>query len=359
MNHHFETDSERWQAVRTKDRSADGAFVFAVRTTGVYCRPHCHSRLPLRTNVRFYAAPALAESDGFRACKRCSPALPLAPEPALEIARAACRQIETAEVPPSLGELAAAAGLSAYHFHRLFKKHVGVTPKQYATAQRIARFRAGLDAKRPVTDALYDAGFGSATRASESAGARLGMTASAYRAGGPGECISFATAASSLGLVGVAATQRGVCAIEFADDGAAFERALHLRFPRAAIQADEAGLRTTVDAVVRHIDAPGNALDLPLDVRGTAFQQRVWEALRRIPIGTTATYAEVAAAIGAPRAVRAVGNACGKNPVAVAIPCHRVVRNDGGEGGYRWGADRKQAILQSERARQGLAGSRR
>ena len=349
MNQHFETDSERWQAVQSRDRSADGAFVFAVRTTGVYCRPHCHSRLPLRANVRFYAAPGLAESDGFRACKRCSPALPLAPEPALEIARAACRRIEASEVPPALGELAAAAGLSVYHFHRLFKKHVGVTPKQYAAAQRLARFRAGLDAKRPVTDALYDAGFGSATRAAESAGAGLGMTASAYRAGGAGEQISFTSAVSSLGLVGVAATQRGVCAIEFADDLASFERALRSRFPRADVAADDAGLSATVAAVVRHVDTPAMALDLPLDVRGTAFQQRVWEALRRIPDGTTATYADVARVIGAPRAVRAVGAACGKNPVALAIPCHRVVRSDGGEGGYRWGVDRKRAILRSER----------
>ena len=350
MNHHFETDSERWQAVRTKDRSADGAFVFAVRTTGVYCRPHCHSRLPLRTNVRFYAAPALAESDGFRACKRCSPALPLAPEPALEIARAACRQIETAEVPPSLGELAAAAGLSAYHFHRLFKKHVGVTPKQYATAQRIARFRAGLDAKRPVTDALYDAGFGSATRASESAGARLGMTASAYRAGGAGERIAFATAPSSLGLVAVAATERGVCAIEFADDVPTFESALRARFARADVREDDAVLRAALAAIVRHIDRPSEALDLPMDIRGTAFQQRVWQELRRIPLGATATYAEVAAAIGAPRAVRAVGSACANNPVALAVPCHRVRRSDGGDGGYRWGIDRKRALLRNEQA---------
>src|ERR1700722_15493779 len=267
MNLQFETESERWRAVESRDRSADGAFVFAVRTTGVYCRPHCHSRLPLRANVRFYAAPALAESDGFRACKRCSPALPVAPEPALEIARAACRQIDAAEAPPALAELARAAGLSAYHFHRLFKKHVGVTPKQYATAQRIERFRAGLDAQRPITDALYDAGFGSATRASESAGARLGMTASAYRAGGAGELISFAAAPSSLGWVGVATTQRGVCAIEFADDVASFERALRTRFPHAVITADDAALRATVDAVVRHIEAPALALDLPLDVR--------------------------------------------------------------------------------------------
>jgi AraC family transcriptional regulator of adaptative response/methylated-DNA-[protein]-cysteine methyltransferase len=324
--------------------------VFAVRTTGIYCRPNCRSRLPLRSNVRFYTEPALAESAGYRACKRCAPAQAQSPEPALEIVHAACRQIEMAETPPPLAELAAAAGLSPFHFHRVFKKTVGVTPKQYAAAHRLDRFRAGLDAKRAVTDALYDAGFGSASRASEYADAGLGMTATTYRAGGAGERIAFATAPSSLGLVAVAATERGVCAIEFADDVPTFESALRARFARADVREDDAVLRAALAAIVRHIDRPSEALDLPMDIRGTAFQQRVWQELRRIPLGATATYAEVAAAIGAPRAVRAVGSACANNPVALAVPCHRVRRSDGGDGGYRWGIDRKRALLRNEQA---------
>jgi AraC family transcriptional regulator of adaptative response/methylated-DNA-[protein]-cysteine methyltransferase len=350
MTQHFESDSERWRAVETRDKTADGTFVFAVRTTGVYCRPHCPSRLPLRANVEFYDLAAQAQRAGFRACKRCAPDRDRAPEPALDAVRAACRRIEASQEPLLLEELAAHAGLSPYHFHRIFRKHVGVTPKQYAVAHRLQRYREGLASKRSVTEALFDAGFGSVTRAYETAGDGLGMTARVYRAGGPGERIAFGVASSSLGSVGVAATGRGVCAIEFTGDAGAFEAVLRRRFPNAQLREDEAGLRATLAAIVARIEDADESVALPLDIRGTAFQLRVWQELRRIPSGRTATYREIADAIGAPRAVRAVASACAANPVALAVPCHRVRRSDGGDGGYRWGVERKRALVQKERA---------
>jgi AraC family transcriptional regulator of adaptative response/methylated-DNA-[protein]-cysteine methyltransferase len=351
MNPHFESDAERWRAVQTRDPAADGSFVFAVRTTGVYCRPHCRSRLPLRANVEFHAGAAQAESAGFRACKRCAPDRRHQPQPALDAVRAACRRIETSQEPVRLEELAAAAGLSRYHFHRVFRKHVGVTPTQYAAAQRLQRYREGLASNRSVTEALFDAGFGSASRAYESADCGLGMTATTYRAGGAGERIAFALTASSLGSVGVAATERGVCAIEFAVDGAGFESALRRRFPNARLTEDAIGLRAMLAAIVDRIERGDESVALPLDIRGTAFQLRVWQELRRIPLGSTTSYGEIATAIGAPRAVRAVASACAANPAALAIPCHRVLRRDGGEGGYRWGIGRKRALLLKERVR--------
>jgi len=351
MTTHYATDLQRWNAVASRDRGANGAFVFAVRTTGVYCRPHCHSRLPLRANVSFYDSWAQAQAAGFRACKRCAPASDAADEPVLAIVREACRTLESSESGVTLTDLAAAAGMSRFHFHRVFKKHVGVTPKQYALAQRARRYKDVLGGERSITSAIYEAGFGSPARAYEVANEVLGMTAGAYRAGGAGERIAFGTASTSLGFIAVAATSRGICAIEFADDEAALADSLRARFPKAQLSEDEPALRSAVARVVGHVDQPDAGLDLPLDIRGTAFQLRVWQALRRIPPGTTATYAEVAAQIGAPRAARAVASACAANPVALAIPCHRVRRSDGGEGGYRWGLQRKRALVLGESGR--------
>jgi AraC family transcriptional regulator, regulatory protein of adaptative response / methylated-DNA-[protein]-cysteine methyltransferase len=343
-------DEERWQAVKRRDPAFDGKFVFAVRTTGVVCRPSCASRPAKRENVSFFSSLAEAEKAGYRACKRCRPDQLGAPDPQVEAVARACERIEQAEEAPKLAELAANAGLSPYHFHRVFKAITGVTPKAYAAETRARRAADKLRTAETVTEAIYDAGFNSSSRFYENTDARLGMTPGAVRRGGAGIFIRFAVGEASLGAVLVAATDKGVCAILLGDDPDALVRDLQDRFPRAEFEGGDAEFERMVAQVVGLVEAPGQRLDLPLDIRGTAFQQRVWAALRAIPAGKTATYKEIARAIGEPKAVRAVAQACGANPLAIAIPCHRVVRTDGDLSGYRWGVERKRKLIDREAA---------
>jgi AraC family transcriptional regulator of adaptative response/methylated-DNA-[protein]-cysteine methyltransferase len=344
------SDDARWRAVERRDKAADGTFVYSVRTTGVYCRPSCAARLPRRENVAFHATCADAERAGFRPCRRCRPNEPaLADQQATAVARA-CRWIEEAEETPALAALAQAAGLSRFHFHRVFKAVTGVTPKAYAAAHRGKRVRAELAHGGSVTAAIYGAGFNSSGRFYAAAPDLLGMTPTQFRAGGSGNVIRFAVGQCSLGAVLVAATEKGVCAIELGDDPDALVRALQDRFPKARLVGGDAAFEQLVASVVGFVEAPGHGFDLPLDIRGTSFQQRVWKALRAIPAGSTTTYSELAKRIGRPKAVRAVAHACASNAIAVAIPCHRVVRMDGSMAGYRWGVDRKRALLAREKA---------
>lgn len=344
----YTSEEARWAAVSGRDRAADGAFVYGVVTTGVYCRPGCASRAPRRDNVRFFGTPDEAEAAGLRPCKRCAPRAPRPDSAEAAAVARAVALIEASDEPPTLRELAAAAGLSPYHFHRRFKAAMGVTPAAYARARRGDRLRGELTTAPSVSAAIYEAGFGSSGRLYAESRGTLGMTPSAYRAGAPGEQISYATAPSSLGWVLVAATGRGICAIELGDDPARLEAGLRARFPHAALAADDPTFAAWVRAAVGLVEVPRRGLDLPLDLQGTAFQRRVWAALREIPAGDTATYAEVAARIGQPGAARAVAQACAANTLAVAVPCHRVVRGDGSPGGYRWGAARKGALLARE-----------
>ena len=343
-------DEERWQAVKRRDPAFDGKFLFAVRTTGVYCRPSCASRPAKRENVTFFEIAAEAEKAGYRACKRCRPDKLGAPDPQVQAVKRACERIEAAEEAPKLADLAASVGLSPYHFHRVFKTITGVTPKAYAAEMRARRAADKLRTAATVTEAIYDAGFNSSSRFYENTDARLGMTPGAVRRGGAGAVIRFAVGEASLGSVLVAATDKGVCAILLGDDPHALVRDLQDRFPRAEFKGGDAEFERTVAEVVGLVEAPGQRLDLPLDIRGTAFQQRVWAALSAIPSGKTATYAEIARAIGQPKAVRAVAQACGANPLAIAIPCHRVVRSDGDLSGYRWGVERKRKLIDREAA---------
>lgn len=341
-------DGSRRRAVATRDKSADGTFVYSVRTTGVYCRPSCPSRAARPENVAFHENCAEAEKAGFRACKRCRPdETGQAKRHAAAVARA-CRVIEGAEELPRLEELAEAAGLSAWHFHRVFKTITGVTPKGYADQRRATRVASQLREEGTVTRAVYEAGFNAPSRFYESAVARLGMTPKAFKAGGAGVTMRFAVGECSLGSILVAATERGVSAIALGDDPDALARDLQDQFPKAEIVGGDAAFEALVATVVGFVEAPQRGLDLPLDITGTAFQQRVWEALRKLPYGTTATYAAVAAAIGRPRAFRAVAAACGANRIAVAIPCHRVIHSDGSLSGYRWGVERKRALIARE-----------
>jgi AraC family transcriptional regulator, regulatory protein of adaptative response / methylated-DNA-[protein]-cysteine methyltransferase len=343
-------DEERWQAVKRRDLAFDGTFLFAVRTTGVYCRPSCASRPAKRENVLFFSTVAEAEKAGYRACKRCRPDQLGAPDPQMQAVKRACERIETAEEAPKLAELAASAGLSPYHFHRVFKALTGVTPKAYAAETRARRAADKLRTAETVTEAIYDAGFNSSSRFYENTAARLGMTPGAVRRGGAGAVIRFAVGEASLGAVLVAATDKGVCAITLGDDPEALVRDLQDRFPRAEFKGGDAEFERTIAEVVGLVEAPAQRLDLPLDIRGTAFQQKVWAALQTIPPGKTATYKEIARAIGQPTAVRAVAQACGANPLAIAIPCHRVVRSDGDLSGYRWGVERKRELIAREAA---------
>ncbi len=339
-----------WQAVQSRDRAADGRFVYAVRSTGVYCRPSCPSRPARPENVSFHADPAAARAAGYRACKRCKPDTSASEAAHPGVVRA-CRAIEAAEELPDLATLAALAGLSRFYFHRQFKAVTGVTPKAYAAAWRSRRVREALSAGAPVTDAIYAAGYNSNARFYHDAPGILGMTPSAYRAGGSREEIRFAIGECSLGAILVAATTRGLCAILLGDDADALARDLQDRFAHATLRGDDEAFAQTVALVIGFVEAPRVGLDLPLDIRGTAFQQRVWQALQAIPPGSTASYADIAARIGQPRAVRAVAQACGANALAVAIPCHRVVRSDGALSGYRWGVQRKRALLEREHLR--------
>ena len=342
------TFDDKWNAVRRRSTDFDGAFVFAVKTTGVYCRPSCASRPAKRENVSFFPTPEAAERAGFRACKRCRPDRAAEPDRHVAMVRRACATIAAAEEPPSVAALAAEARLSPFHFHRVFKSVTGVTPKAYAAETRARRAAEALQTASTVTEAIYDAGFNASSRFYETATARLGMTPSAARRGGEGEVIRFAVGEASLGAVLVAATDKGVAAIMLGDDPEALVRELQDRFPRAKLVGGDAAFERTVAEVVGLVEAPGQRFDLPLDIRGTAFQQQVWQALRAIPAGATATYGEIARAIGRPKAVRAVAQACAGNPLAVAIPCHRVVRTDGDLSGYRWGVARKRALIERE-----------
>jgi AraC family transcriptional regulator of adaptative response/methylated-DNA-[protein]-cysteine methyltransferase len=337
----------RWNAVLARDPAADKLFVYAVKTTGVYCRPSSPTRLPRPENVEFFDTPAAAEAAGYRPSKRGADQTTVAAQHA-ELVAAACRSIETALELPSLEMLAADAGLSVYHFHRVFKAVTGLTPKGYADANRARKVRNRLSRSHSVTEAIYDAGFNSNSRFYEASGKVLGMTPTDYRAGGANTEIRFAIGQCSLGAILVAQSDRGVCAILLGDDPNALAHDLQDQFPRADLIGADHDFEQLVAQVVGFIEAPALGLDLPLDVRGTAFQQRVWQALREIPAGSTASYAEIAARIGSPKAVRAVAQACAANTLAVAIPCHRVIRSDGSGSGYRWGVERKRALLERE-----------
>ena len=344
------TDDDRYAAIARGDRAADGLFLYGVRTTGVYCRPSCAARLALRANVSFYPTSEAAERAGFRPCRRCRPNQAGRQARSAAIVSRACRLIDQAEDIPALADIAAEAGVSAFHLHRLFKQTAGVTPKGYADARRAARLADGLRASGSVTRAIHAAGFNAPSRFYEAAAARLGMTARAYRDGGTGALIRFAVGQCALGAILVARTQKGVCAIALGDDPETLVRDLQDRFAKAELVGGDAAFERLVARIIGFVEKPGQGLDLPLDIRGTAFQQQVWQALRAIPCGSTASYAQIAALIGQPAAVRAVAGACASNTLAVAIPCHRVVRADGALSGYRWGVERKQRLLASERA---------
>ncbi|MFZ5723796.1 MAG: bifunctional DNA-binding transcriptional regulator/O6-methylguanine-DNA methyltransferase Ada [Pseudomonadota bacterium] len=340
----------RWASVLARDPDADDTFVYAVRTTGVYCRPSCASRHARPENVEFFATPFAARQAGFRPCTRCRPDEPSRTEQQTALIADLCRYIEEAPQAPTLDELAERAGISAYHLHRVFKNVTGVTPRAYAAAHRGQRVRAGLAIAETVTDAIYDAGYNSNGHFYAEADRLLGMTPGEFRAGGANAEIRFAVGQCSLGAILVAESARGICAIQLGDDPEALVRALQDRFPAAVLVGDDDAFAQRVATVVGFVETPRRGLDLPLDIRGTAFQQRVWQALRDIPAGQTASYTEIANRIGAPKSVRAVAGACAANLLAVAIPCHRVVRSDGGISGYRWGVERKRALLDREAA---------
>ena len=338
----------RWAAVLARDPQADGQFVYAVKTTGIYCRPSSLARLPKPQNVEFFDTAQQAEAAGYRPSKRASKdQSDVAAQHAATVATA-CRQIEMAESPPALNELAETAGLSPFHFHRVFKAATGLTPRAYAAAHRSRRVRERLADGNSVTDALYDAGFNSNSRFYESANQLLGMKPGDYRAAGQNNDIHFAVGQCSLGAILVAQSERGVCAILLGDDPHQLVCDLQDQFRKANLIGADSGFEQLIAKVVGFIEAPAIGLDLPLDVRGTAFQERVWQALREIPLGSTASYAEIAQRIGAPTSMRAVAQACGANRLAVAIPCHRVVRSDGNLSGYRWGVERKRQLLERE-----------
>jgi AraC family transcriptional regulator of adaptative response/methylated-DNA-[protein]-cysteine methyltransferase len=335
---------QQWRAVETRDARWDGKFVFAVKSTGVYCRPSCPARRPRREQVRYFPAPDAAERAGFRACRRCNPR----EDAGLALVERACRRIEAGTV--RLAELAAELGITAQRLARLFHWHLGITPRQYAEARRIGAFRSEVRNGRSVADALYEAGYGSGSRLYERAPAELGMTPAAYRRGGAGTRIAYSVVDCALGRLLVAGTERGICAVSLGKAEAGLEAALFLEFPGAEIHRDDDGLRQWTGELVRRLEGVEPSAELPLDVRATSFQRRVWEELRKIPWGQTRTYGEVAKALGQPAAARAVARACATNPAALVIPCHRVVPAGGGTGGYRWGASRKSRLLRTEAA---------
>jgi AraC family transcriptional regulator of adaptative response/methylated-DNA-[protein]-cysteine methyltransferase len=338
-------------AIRSRDASYDGVFYYAVRTTGVYCRPSCGARPAKPEHIVVFSSGATAINAGFRACKRCRPELS-GTDLHADVVTAVCRQIDEAvnqEQPvPTLDTLAKHTGFSAFHLHRLFKKATGVTPRAYGAGARAARLRAMLPATASVSAAVLHAGYQSSSRFYEQSTARLGMTPTRARQGGAGETIRFAVGATSLGAMLVAATEKGVCSIQLSDDANALVQALEARFPQAVLVGDDPHFANTVAIIVAHVEAPRGALPLPLDIRGTAFQERVWAALTAIPAGRTMTYSELAQAIGQPTAARAVASACAANELAIAIPCHRVIRATGELSGYRWGVERKAQLLQRE-----------
>jgi AraC family transcriptional regulator of adaptative response/methylated-DNA-[protein]-cysteine methyltransferase len=362
LQHHIQSkagvDSDlRWHAVETRDSFADGAFVYAVLSTGIYCRPSCPSKKPRRAQVLFFRVPEDAERKGYRPCLRCRPAQAEQRDPKAAAVARVCRHIETVLADPNsagdenalkLRALASRAGISAHQLGRAFRRLMGITPRQYADSLRMRRLKSRLKKGDDVTTALYDAGFGSSSRLYERAPQQLGMTPATYRRGGEGMQIRYTLAASPLGHVLVAATKRGISAIYLSENDATLESELRREYPRAQIERDRHGLENWVRQIVAHLRGREPRLDLPTDVQATAFQRRVWEELRRIPYGTTRTYTQVARAIGQPTAVRAVARACATNPVSIVVPCHRVVREDGNLAGYRWGISRKEALIAHE-----------
>jgi AraC family transcriptional regulator of adaptative response/methylated-DNA-[protein]-cysteine methyltransferase len=345
----FASEAARWHAVLDRDAAAEDSFVYAVRTTGVYCRCTCPARRPLRKNVLFFDDREAAAAAGFRPCARCRPDSVSPAKRKADIVARACRHIESADRRPTLADLANEAGFSTFHFQRLFQLQTGVTPKQYAAAVRGSRTREALAGADKVTSAIYAAGYESSGRFYERAAQMLGMTPTEFRAGGQHVSIRFAVGQCWLGAILVAATEKGICAISLGSDADVLVRELQDRFQSAKLCGDDPAFAMLIARVVGFVADPARGLDLPLDIRGTAFQQQVWEALRKIPAGSTLTYAELAQRLGKPQSVRAVASACAANVLAVAIPCHRVIRTDGSLSGYRWGIERKQALLARER----------
>lgn len=352
----------RWQAVRNRDRRADGNFVYAVRSTGIYCKPSCPSRKPGREQVDFFPLPAAAEQKGYRACKRCRPQLARVPDLRTEAVARVCREIDRqlqsgdtaaaagkrSDFELTLSALSAGTRMSPHQLERAFRRVMGISPRQYADAQRMKFLKSRLKKGVDVTTALYDAGFGSSSRLYERAPGHLGMTPATYRQGGAGMEISYTVVTSRLGRLLVGATERGISALYLGKDDAPLERALRKEYPRAEIRRDRNGMQNWVGKILEHLRGHEPNLDLPTDVQATAFERRVWEELRKIPYGTTRTYSQVARAIGRPTATRAVARACAANPVSVVVPCHRVVREDGRLAGYRWGLERKRELLEHE-----------
>lgn len=343
-------EEAQWRAVLARDAHYDGEFVYAVRSTRVYCKPSCPSRRPQREQVIFFPVPDMAEQAGFRPCRRCCPQMDPARDPQLEMVRSVCQHIRDAsESLPTLTQLAAKAGVSPYYLHRLFKRVTGITPRQYADTCRLGTLKMSLKNGRSITDGLYQAGYGSSSRLYEQSSAQLGMTPAVYRRGGPSRGIAYTVVGSPLGLLLVAATERGICAVSLGDDEKTLEVSLHREYPASEIRREDAALKEWVQGILRHLSGRLPHLDLPLDIQATAFERLVWEHLKDIPYGETRSYGEIAEALGRPKASRAVARACGLNPVALLIPCHRAIRKDGGTGGYRWGLARKEALLAGER----------
>lgn len=339
---------QQWQTVLARDPAQDGRFVFAVRTTGVYCRPSCPSRRPRRESVEFYPTPQDAERAGYRACLRCKPTS--ISEQAQYVIRA--RQLlDASEGVMTLSQLSAAVGVSSFHLQRLFKRATGVSPREYQAARRMLQVKQELRNGKDVTTALYDAGFSSSSRLYETTSHNMGMTPAAYRGGGSRSHVQYVVTDSPLGKLLVAATARGICAIRFGDSEGELESELRREFHAASISRNEAAVRSYVDAVLAMVQGQRPAIDIPLDVLATAFQGKVWELLKRIPSGETRTYTDIAREMGQPQAVRAVARACASNPVALVVPCHRVIRSNGELAGYRWGLQRKKKLLELERAR--------
>ena len=342
-------EDEYWQAVLDRDRHYEGMFVYAVRSTGIYCRPSCPSRKPRRQNVQFFSQPVEAEKSGFRACLRCYPNTTLPDEPHLELIQQVCCAIAlTFDNPPTLAELASQFNMSPYYLQRTFKRIVGVTPRQYADAHRLQRFKMQLKDGEKIVNALYEAGYSSSSSLYEQALAQIGMTPTTYQHGGKAMRITYTVVPCPLGYLLVATTNKGICAVKLGDEADDLERILINEFHQAHIVRDDHTQKDWVQAILDLIAGGEPHLDLPLDVRGTAFQKQVWQALQKIPYGETRTYAEIAGDIGKPQAVRAVGSACGANPIALIVPCHRVLRSDGSLGGYHWGIERKQKLLAQE-----------
>ncbi len=347
------TLEQRWHAVESRDVRYDGAFVYAVHSTGIFCRPSCPSRRPRRRNVEFFPVPEAAERAGYRACRRCRPGEARPRDPQVDMVRSVCRYIDGGEAEngaPTLAQLGAQVGVSPHHLQRTFKRVMGISPRQFADARRLGRFKAGLRRGEPIAGAMYEAGYGSSSRLYERAPGQLGMTPATYAKGGRGARIRFGIVDSSLGRLLVGATERGVCAVYLWDEDKELVAVLRDEYPHAEIAHDAEGVGRWADALVRHLAGAEPRLELPLDIRATAFQWRVWQELREIPLGETRSYGEIAARLGKPGAQRAVGRACATNPVSIVVPCHRAVRQDGSLGGYRWGLERKEALLERARA---------